>query len=627
MIPYILEKQSTGPAFFPPIVATMLPFREGEPVQEFPKAKDGGTIKEDFGNWNEEKYKDSMSVKLLAYEDGKIHPLNLGRLEWNDVNTKLVVLDGQHRAMALLAIQRTLKRTWDDSGRGKKYKHFYEDRVREYLNELGEEFNIEGIEFPVTICWFPEVDDQHKAARKLFVDVNKNARAPSESRLVLLSDTEIINILTRSLLNEMRKVKSVLPVYIIEYDNPKDQVKPIKNTVVASLDMVKNGVLRSVFGPSGYINNVSKTMTGPKNWGNKNEYFRSELELDKILPKKIKMDGEGKFDRSKILNDNFPREAIEKIEEKFINTWGSAILVVLEKLLPYSAHVSALKDIESDWDPTESGNELAKEALFEGLGVYWTLKDSYEHWKDLKRKTGEKGTAETEIVKAWNIIEKQEDNFFNIRSLKYLGSESDKSVLLSNKAFRIYNTHACFLSIIMTIAALKNRLNKPIDEIVELTNLIVGGWNVYLSSGSEEYKNMLVLLRDEVKAPINKIGKMDSTDSVYYRYFWLEMLCSNIAKKHCKKRLDYKEVEKTRNEARTLYRMKVIKDLMRSIRSANNDWTDDRIKKSATKKADKQISNALKYWFGIEDPQYKAWVEKEYVEDAQEVDDNGENNG
>lgn len=94
-----------------------------------------------------------------------------------------MVVDGQHRAMALLAIDRTIRKTWEESGPGARYKYFYENRVKDLLEKHPTDFG--HIEVPVTILWFPDQFGQshttHKSARKLFVDVNKHARTPSES--------------------------------------------------------------------------------------------------------------------------------------------------------------------------------------------------------------------------------------------------------------------------------------------------------------------------------------------------------------------------------------------------------------------------------------------------------------
>ena len=116
-------------------------------------------------------------------------PISLGTLEIDPKITDLIVLDGQHRANAF----RFATGTFDAVQSGDSiYQAFYEGV------EAPKAFDAE---LPVTIVWF-EADDAIEPtliSRKLFVDVNTNAKPVSESRNVLLDDRNRASIVTGSL--------------------------------------------------------------------------------------------------------------------------------------------------------------------------------------------------------------------------------------------------------------------------------------------------------------------------------------------------------------------------------------------------------------------------------------------
>lgn len=133
--------------------------------------------------------------------------------------------------MALLAVDRTMNRSWEDDARGARYRHFYQSRVERALAAHGTE-SIGMVQVPVTVCWFPEhvgdAQSPHAPARKLFVDVNREAKPPSADRVVLLSDDDLLNVLTRSVLNDLRARTTDPPLYAIEYDNPAFSGHPVR---------------------------------------------------------------------------------------------------------------------------------------------------------------------------------------------------------------------------------------------------------------------------------------------------------------------------------------------------------------------------------------------------------------
>jgi hypothetical protein len=122
LVPYLLNPDWTGPAFFPPIVAIALPF-EGQHPAEFPELADAVVVDEGGLSWQQQDAGQHLRVRRLLGANGQFSPVALGQVWWNGEFCRIVVVDGQHRAMALLAIDRTVRSTWHETA-AVKYKYF-----------------------------------------------------------------------------------------------------------------------------------------------------------------------------------------------------------------------------------------------------------------------------------------------------------------------------------------------------------------------------------------------------------------------------------------------------------------------------------------------------------------------
>lgn len=621
LIPYLLKPKNTGPAFFPPIMAVLLPFAAKRPIEDFPPAGTPTEVDVDGLHFRETRYQNAYRVLQLALAGGQPHPIKLGRMEWNEEHAKLVVLDGQHRAMALLAIDRTLNKSWNQEGAG-RYSHFYETRVRKLLDEVkhgGEGLNLEGIEVPVTVCWFPDRNgpggNPQRAARKLFVDVNKEARTPSEARLTLLSDSELLNILTRSLLNRLRQDNPPLPLYAIEYDNPdKDAARPIKWSVLTNLNFLKAAVELSVFGPKKYIREVNMKFGGRKSPADMDAYMREQLDLVSLFTERLD-DGEQVIERAHIGNTLFPAQQVDALTGRFMGTWGRAVLAVMGGLLPFKAHAAALTKLYEGWVVDDAIASLAKEAMFEGVGMYWTLRSSEEYWQSQREENHRQSKADPpkpEIVQAWEIIKsggKKEKDFNGHRAHEYLGSAADKSVSAANAFYDVVNTNACQLGAVMAIATLTWKTGTAPKDVGEFAELIVSAWNAALTAPIKGSKDRRLVFSKEIESPINRIRKMDSPLAVYFRYFWLELLRLDAAKKVLDGLVDPAIVEGLASETRALYLFGyLVPEQVKALERTN--MRAKRIPEEARKTESAALKKALGIWFELPGDAFDAWYEK-----------------
>lgn len=630
LIPYLLKNTQSGPSFFPPIVAALLPFRNKTPIGNFPEESEVKVHKDDGAYWKGQRFGRAYQVVDLVSKSGNEAPFKMSKLAWNEGGARLVVLDGQHRAMAMLAIARTITDTWGDSA-GEKYKYFYESKVKKLIEELGGEewleSNIERIEFPVCIVRFNDLNkggDHHEAARKLFIDVNQNARRPSQSRLILLSDNDLLNIFTRNVLNDIRKPENSFPIYAMEYDYPGsskgsiDSTKPIKWSAAINIEMLRAAVLRTVFGPQKYIENLNVKPTGKPNWTDKNSYMARTLELGKWFPNEVEYENEI-YSRDGIKRDYFPKSHLPQLIEKFKDGWGDSIIQVLNELLPYSAHAKALEGLLDDWSTVEDHASLAKEAISKGQGLYWTLKDSYEHWRE-----NDSGKTNPDTNVAWIAINKKKDDFYSRLSQEYLNNNSSKDIESTKEFFTTFNTYASFVGLFTTLSTLVYKHGIKGKEITSLTSEFISAINFGLSS--QLNKRKLFLSRGDNS--INMISSMDAPDSVYFRYFWLELLSYSLSEEK-KEIISEKIVNECVSEAREFYLKYLIQQEVKRVKSglSNSEWEagHEQYKSKAEIKAKDDLWKALKKNFSMKKSDFEDWVNSiETISKSNEQDEQDE---
>lgn len=617
LVPYLLRSVDRGPAFFPPVVAALLPFEGKQPLQDFPLRSPSPLDEDDESFWQGYAFGNAFKFEKAVYEDGSDRTLKIGKLSWNEERAKLVVIDGQHRAMALLAIFRTLLDRWE--GEGEKYKHFYEPAVQELLAGIPADKRAEvfaQIELPVTILWFPELEakpgsSHQRAARKLFVDVNKNARPPSASRVLLLSDASLSAILTRRVLNEFRNTGTdTLPIYAIEYDHPeRDQAHTAKWSAVSNVAIIHSCVYRAVFGPAKYINDLTARFVGKENLSEAAKFMQTTLRLNDLVGATIE-DGDRVVRREDITNDNFPRNAIPQIEKEFAKGWGVLVVRMLSDLRPYKAHGDALDELRSGWEGQDSTSRLASDSIFEGVGMYWTLRDSYEHWRDRNRirtQAGQTLLGKTDIVKAWEETERKREEFEQLRAKHFLGSSSRQAVETSRGAYAVFCTNACQLGFVLAVRSLAHLVDLPNESVERFSETLIAGANAGLGGDCAGDFGRLPFLWRDATVPLNQIPKLDSPEAVYFRYFWLELLGCSEARSVIEPVVPRGTLDDAIAISRAFY-LRRLQDVLRaSLRDLHRDWPDHKIRAEAMETARKELSKSLRKWFGVTPEHFDEW--------------------
>ncbi|MFD8166607.1 hypothetical protein ACFV2W_08945 [Streptomyces cellulosae] len=616
LIPYLLDLKPTGPAFLPPIVAVLLPFRSKRPSYFEPLGQPS-VVTDDGAQWQQEQAGTAFQVQRLVGANDRLHPASVGKLWWNKTETQLVVLDGQHRAMALLAIERTMTKSWQNSG-GARFRSFYENQVLQALDDFGD-VDLSRIEVPVTVCWFPDQTGEdarpHEAARKLFVDVNKEARPPSESRIILLSDAELSNVLTRRVLSELRNDKSdsLLPIYAVEYDNPEvNSTRTARWSVLTNIHLLKFAVDRCVFGPPKYLRNVAQKIGGRLSQAELDAFMQEQLDLDHLLPDQLE-EGGVTYQRDKIGNTAFPLGWMDPISDQFASTWGRAILTLLSRTAPYAAHATALTQLKEDWHIDDTGLTLAHDALFSGVGVFWTLRDSYEHYLD--EKTAGRKTTKSDVIRAWEALKGREEIFETYRAQAYLDSGRNAALKQSKAAYAVFNTHACQLGMMMTLGSLwEVRKAQPggadIKDLPQFAEALVKAWNAYFALEAGKAKDRrLAFNKNEIAHPLNQIANMDTPQAVYFRYFWLQILDTPQAWTHISDWFtDRTGFDDKLGTARGLYLSLCQDQQLKALKTSRPGVAETKLRGEAEKAARAALGRALKEWFYGSDEPYQKWL-------------------
>lgn len=601
LVPYILNGNNGEPSYFPPIQAVLLPFEVSddsklpEPMDSFGEFIPEVTEDDDMGLfWKGYQFGESYRFQKLSFKDDGT-PLNIrqGKLSWHDKRAKLVVIDGQHRAMAMLAIYRTLHSSW--RGAGSQYRHFYEGNIKRIFNEnpdLKERLS-DGIEYPVTVTWFDT--QHHKAARKLFVDVNKNAKPPTKSRLILLGESRLSDIFTRVILNQLRNEESShsLPIYAIEYDHSEFNTSQTGRwSSLINIEMLKSVVYKSVWGPNKYIENLAlKISSGRDNTTELDLRFREQLQLKKWLDENFEDEAGESFERDEIGHTNFPKSKISELEDKFFESWGSCIIYILSEFLPYKTHIKALDSLKRSWeDSVDNEAALAHEAIFDGVGLYWTLRDSYLHWVDTEEKD-----LKPDTVKAWDVIKKKELEFYQQRAKLYL-SENDKYEVVQDMYSKT-NTYACFLGVTMGVASIAEQIGYKSEDLVQFTQRFVLTINNWLEKKVQRKRRKL-FLSSKIDSSFNELPKLDQPYWVYFRYFWFEVANASV-REGGSKLLPVEEhfVAEQLPRMRDFYYSNIIyAEQKKALRKVSDD-TGDIFEKQVEEKALKRYSKILTYWF------------------------------
>jgi hypothetical protein len=339
--------------FFPPIVVAVLPKSIGgthnstfSPRYPAPTFTAQGRFPQTFDandqNFYEERvYGSAFEIRIpIPFEGASVeeaavyHGADFG---WHRDFVELLVLDGQHRLLALQAALGLLPKEEEIRG--------YEDCRLTETERIDLGFN----SVSACIVFAPQVYEGNSNLggvslislfRQIFVDVNKNARPVSRSRNVLLSQRNLLHLFTQQVLEESlvpekrlpkQRVAShdEFPLYCFEWDPDERTESRITDPRAVSSVEVLNQIVNQLFvgGKDGF------------------DLFRSQLNIEegdrKIDPKAAKEKG---VPVSSLHPENFSSWQRAEILRRFSDRWRPALAMLLRGLYPAERLINRLEE-------------------------------------------------------------------------------------------------------------------------------------------------------------------------------------------------------------------------------------------------------------------------------------------
>lgn len=371
LVPYLLDEQSKDMIkLFPPIVIVVMPIQESrtQPESFYPEVKVETLDPEgDREHSIHSTRSGSLGSEVFQFEqpidDGRPLTSDLVRLKLNTHRTRLVIVDGQHRAMALLAIYRNLKDQWSDERRA-PFKEYYSVWTKNYI----EQFNLNEINLPVLICTIPELDkaytgdfDMKKAARSIFLTLNKTARQVSDARNKLLDDNDLISFLMRRTLSHIKDLdersQHALRIVNVELDQEGSRQKIQTPVAITGVPHIYYMTEHMMLDNGGTVRGV-KPRAGT---------FYNRTRLDDLL---ARLDGRnllGATTADTIRRDLFTAAAAETLGVQYDSTYGRFVIGALQRFAPLDRHNRAVIEMGEQLE-SEHDRQL-KPILLEGQGI------------------------------------------------------------------------------------------------------------------------------------------------------------------------------------------------------------------------------------------------------------------
>lgn len=365
LIPYLLESARSGLVkLFPPIIVVVLPTTStGQPAKFYPPVQEREITEADTtyrvlrsGEVGHEVFELRQWVS-----DGEAQAHDFAELRVNTNRCKLVIVDGQHRAMSLLALYRNIK-GWPERTRNVEpyYKIWTPSRITR--------FDLSRARLPIMFCVFPQLDGEaeaelpvHTACRSIFLALNKNARAVTKSRNILLDDRDVVAILLRQVLGTIKNFDGDSPeairLWAVELDNEKDRSvlkSPMAITGVTHL----NGILERLMlaqSPQPGLSVKAQNL-----WLSK--------KLDRCFARLGLRDQLGQDIERTARRDACDPSTLALIQDSFARTYLKVLVAGLNRFAPYEAHHQAGLRLYARLQ-TGATADFYRAILFEGEGM------------------------------------------------------------------------------------------------------------------------------------------------------------------------------------------------------------------------------------------------------------------
>lgn len=558
LIPYLLEKSSAVARFFPPILAVLVPKKsERTGIQSYyPAPRQVSELSISFGD-------------LFDFEiEGNSSPL--GAIKYNRQKTAFIIVDGQHRAMAVLALHRQINDSWSGNTFAGFYNHLH-------LTES----QIKNIELPICIVFFPDLHDNNEqfkqkgislpaVCREIFLVVNKNAKPVSQSRELLLDDEDLAARMMRETLSKLKdrgeSEASIAHIYSFAFGDSVSEAQHRRTEVVAGqLEYTSAVALHKMhaavaFGvPSAFQLDSKQDITDGRRIQNSERpatiLVGTELQKWPTLSRRS--------------GRSHPPDEVEQAVKLLGEVSDAVMLPLFDRFRPFAVHNfemrslrTRLMDANLRADPI---HHKCSSLLFEGSGVRSVFEEHIKRLREREDQLQEEGRSIGDYVKnqlqdaktTASALNRYENDiksrtaarFFRIDYEKFFsaeGNEAERKELLnrSKSIFDTVSTQAFQLGYLMAVHSVVELMldtGTPYDrrlQVIEfVSNLYLNAMNTYFSSGTEVEHRTLKGFVNEPRAKVfapNELGlrgllaqsvkELNESQWSFFRYAILEMV-------------------------------------------------------------------------------------------------------
>ena len=451
LIPYLLGESGNRAKFFPPILAVIVPRKSaGSGIEGFYPPRNAQE------EWIEE-YGDLFDVEQMKW-DGE--PTPLAQLSYNRQRSAFVIVDGQHRAMAVLALHRQLNENWGDNPFVSYYNH---------ISVTSEQ--VKNIELPTCIIYFPDLHEDNSdlqeeginlnsVCREIFLVVNRSAKTVSKSRELLLDDTDIAAHLMRRTLSKLKKQDKrsaeSARIYTISYedsdaeDGEKEVISgQLKYSSAIALHKIHKAIFfgqDDVFKIDGYYDILDRRRRLNHN---RPPEILLGTDVEHLNPLEC---NSGK---------SHPSDEVAKVVEKLGDLADIVLVSLFNQLRPFEVHNSELQSLKMRLSDVQARTQIEQKKaytlIFEGGGIRNVFESHFERLKREEREYDGQtvpGDLQSQIEfceSVERVLDNHERDFQRRRACKFfninqdlfdIDNNRDDQRVLNQKAYQLFQTLA-----------------------------------------------------------------------------------------------------------------------------------------------------------------------------------------
>ncbi len=454
LIPYLVSLKDGFPVkFFPPIIVVILPVTHTlEPEPSYPKVNNLEIDENGF------RYRVQRSGQIghEAFEfsqlevNGAVQEYDYARLRVNTTKCKLVIVDGQHRAMALLALYRNLK-GWPDNT--KAIQPFYWRWSKQTIDNI----DLSNIALPICICAFPNLAEGSgvqttvaEACRAIFLALNKSARPVSTSRNLLLDDYDVIAHFMRHTLTCIKDTPATSPfslrIHNIELDSEEDRTVLTSDVAISGVTHLYTTIERAML-----LSSMPEGLTPPSQKFGK---IRDLANLHRRLDSNNLLG----TDLANATNRRqFTHSCLETLIASYEKRYEAYLLRLLREFAPFENMARASLSLYQDL--SQNSEAEFKAMLFEGQGYLKTFQNYSEDFKtELEETFGHTAPPELREISdnfrgRLRQLGQVRDKFQGLRAEQYLKEIQSSTRFLIEMTNRLYDE--VFTTIAFQVALLQ----------------------------------------------------------------------------------------------------------------------------------------------------------------------------